>query len=246
MTADPAAARTAFLTGSRGIGRASAVALARSGWHVAVAARDASRLDETVRLCTEAGGGATAVRLDLRDPASIRDAVAFVEREVGAIDLLVNNAGINNARPFLEVTRDDWDAAIETNVASAFFCTQEVVRAMVPRGRGHVINITSVNGIGKGPLPYAMTKWAMEGFTKSLAAELAPVGIRVNSVAPGGTATAMNGLEDQEPPEYDFIPLGRVARPAEIAAVVAFLASDAAGYMTGSTVVVDGGLLLNG
>jgi 3-oxoacyl-[acyl-carrier protein] reductase len=237
--------RLAFVTGaSRGIGRACAIELARQGWQVVASGRDEAMLLETVTQCRNLGANADGVRTDICDVASVTSAITSTEHTLGPIGLLVNSAGIDNSRPlFLEVTEHDWDVALDTNLKGLFFCTQAVVAAMLPRGSGQIINISSIVGFMGGWLPYTITKWGVEGFTKSLARELTPKGIRVNAVAPGVTATQMTGFSDDGPIEHDSFPLGRVASPEDIARVVAFLASDSAAYMSGSTVIVDGGLL---
>ena len=237
----------ALVTGaSRGIGRACAIELAKSYSHVVAAARNCSALMETVRLCSPADGRASMIETDMRDLGSIRLGVRSIEERIGPIDLLVNCAGVDNSRSFTDITENDWDLAFETNLKGLFFCTQEVVRHMLPRGNGLIINVSSILGLRTGQLPYTITKWGLEGFTKSLARELTPRGIRVNAVAPGVTATAMTGFGEEDPLEVEtqYHPMGRVASPKEIAAAVAFLASDQASYVNGATLVVDGGALI--
>ncbi len=186
------------------------------------------------------------IETDMRDLGSIRLGVRSIEERIGPIDLLVNCAGVDNSRSFTDITENDWDLAFETNLKGLFFCTQEVVRHMLPRGNGLIINVSSILGLRTGQLPYTITKWGLEGFTKSLARELTPRGIRVNAVAPGVTATAMTGFGEEDPLEVEtqYHPMGRVASPKEIAAAVAFLASDQASYVNGATLVVDGGALI--
>lgn len=234
-----------MVTGAgRGIGRACALAFAGLGHRVAVAARTEDQLAETVRACAEAGGEATAVVMDLRDLDSVRNAIATVEETIGPIDVLVNAAGINNARALMDVTEDIWDAAFETNLKGLFFCTQEVARGMIPRRSGRIVHLSSMVGVrNMGGVPYGVTKWALEGLTKSLAVELAPHGIRVNAVAPGMTTTAMAGFSDEATVTSTAIPIGRFARPEEMASAVVFLASDASSYIVGETLVVDGGFV---
>jgi NAD(P)-dependent dehydrogenase (short-subunit alcohol dehydrogenase family) len=236
-----AAARVAVITGaSRGIGRAAAVRLAHDGWIIAALGRDAEALAETVRRVTDAGGTAAAYIADVRDSGSLAAIVNAIEADA-PIGALVNSAGTQVSAPFLESTIEQWREVFDANVFGLVAITQNAVGRMLPRGAGVVVNVSSAWGFLGTPLPYTATKWAVEGITKSLAAEFTAHGIRVNGVAPGGTATPMNGFSGDEDVEAPGLPMGRLARPEEIAEAIAFLVSDAAGYVSGSTLVVDGG-----
>ena len=234
--------KVAIVTGaSRGIGRACAVNLAMSGFTVVAIARNRAELGVTVARCTENGGRALSCAIDLTERKSIRSAVDAIESEVGPIEVLVNCAGINNAsEAFLNVSEKQWRDAFEVNVTAMFSCTQEVIKRMLPRRRGSIVNVSSSWGLTAAPLPYGATKWAVEGFTKGLAREFTREGIRVNSVAPGATVTSMNGFEEGAAAPSAELPMGRFAMPQEIAAAVGFLVSEGATYVSGATLVVDG------
>lgn len=234
--------KLALITGaSRGIGRACAIEFARCSVPVALASRNIDSLTRVAEEIQKIGGEAQIFFLDLEDLGSIHHTIRSIERKMGKIDILVNNAGIDNCRPFLQVTEQIWDEAMNINLKGLFFCTQEVARSMVERKKGVIINISSILGSKPGQLPYAVTKWGVEGLTRSLAKMLSSHRIRVNAVAPGVTATAMTGFKEGDSVTDPRYPLGRVARSEEIAKAVIFLASDNASYVTGATLVVDGG-----
>lgn len=240
-------ARIALVTGaSSGIGRATAVRLATDGWFVVVIGRDLQRLTATAEICRSAGSDARILVLDLRDDRAVVAGIDELEREVGPISALVNCAGVTETGPFLTGTPESWRAVFEVNVISLVTITQEVIGRMLDRSSGAIVNVSSIWGLGAAPLPYSATKWAVEGLTKSLAQEFTPRGIRVNSVAPGGTATEINGAAPGETVSDPGLPLGRLARPGEPAAVIAFLVSDDASYVSGGTFVVDGAALVSG
>jgi NAD(P)-dependent dehydrogenase (short-subunit alcohol dehydrogenase family) len=232
----------AIVTGSdSGIGRATAVALARRGlavgitWHT-----DEAGAHETARL---AGGDTAIARLDLTAGEAVGDVIDDLADALGGLDVLVNNAGANHRAPALDDDLAGWRRAIEVNLTGPFVCAQAAARRMVAAGRGgRIVNVTSIHE--HVPLPsaaaYCAAKAGLGMLTKVLALELAPYGITVNSVAPGHVATPMTGsARDRALPQ---IPLGRPGRPDEIADVVALLASG--GYATGASVLVDGGLSL--
>ena len=232
----------AVVTGaSRGIGRAIALRLSAEGRTVVAVGRDAAAL-EAVAAQARAEGHAILPRIvELEDRMAARALIRDVESSLGAVDALVNCAGINISRPFLEITDDEWDRSFAVNLHSVFAITQEALRAMVERRRGAVVTVSSVLGLIAGPLPYSATKWALEGVTRSLARDFAAHGVRVNAVAPGGTATPMNGYSGDEAVADSHLPMGRLAMPGEIAAAAVFLLSDDASYINGATLVVDGG-----
>ena len=244
------AGQVALVTGgSRGIGRAIAGALAAAGATVVVNYRDnAAAADETVGAITAAGGTAEAACFDVGDAAAVRAGVQNVVDGRGRLDILVNNAGFSVDTLLLRLKEEDWERVLRTNLTGVFHCTKAAVRAMV-RGRyGRIVNLTSVVAeMGNaGQAAYAAAKAGVIGFTKSLAREVASRGITVNAVAPGFVATDMTaGLSDEQKMFYtNVIPAGRIATPDEVAAAVTFLASPAAGYITGHVLHVNGGLYM--
>lgn len=237
--------RIAIVTGAgQGIGRAIGTTLASEGTHVVVADRDA----ETGRASADALDG-SFIEVDVTDPVAVRTMVDAVVARHGRIDVLVNNAGIVRNSPAETTTDTDWSETFRVNVDGVFYGCREVGKVMLDAGRGVIVNIASMSGmIVNRPQPqaaYNASKAAVIMLTKSLAAEWAPRGVRVNAVAPGYVATALTlrGMTDDTWREAWLrdIPMGRVAQPEEVAATVAFLASDASSYVTGSVFVVDGG-----
>ena len=245
--------RVALVTGaSSGIGAAAAVALARAGAKVAVGywGNEAGAAAVVARI-TEAGGLAVALRADVRRVSETRRAVADTETQLGPIDILVNNAGslVKRAR-LAELTEEVWDDVQTLNLKSAVFCTQAAAASMIARRQGAIINIVSIaghNGGGPGAGAYAAAKAGLTAFTKSSAKELAPLGVRVNAVSPGVIATPFHDRFSTPEMLRTFvgaIPLGRVGTSEECAEVIAFLASDAASYVVGETIEVNGGQLM--
>ncbi len=238
------AGRIALVTGaSRGIGRAIGLALGRAGAAIAVAYR--SRAEQAAAVCGElerAGARTVAVQADVAEGPDVRRLVASVERDLGPIDILVNNAGIGPVRSIEELTEEDWDRTLDTNLKSAFLLTQAVVGGMRARHWGRIINISStaaqVGGI-IGP-HYAASKAGLLGLTRAYASRLATDGITVNAVAPALIETDMLAANRAVHP--DRIPVGRLGRPEEVAAVVVMLAANA--YVTGQAIQVNGGLYL--
>lgn len=240
--------RIALVTGaSRGIGRATALALAEGGATVVAAARG-QHADETAQAITAAGGTALALPLEVTDPASVTALVDTVLERFGRIDVLVNNAGITRDQLLLRMKRDDWDAVLATNLGGAFQCTQAVIKPMMKQRAGRLIFISSVVGQtgNAGQANYAASKAGLIGFAKSLARELASRQITVNVVAPGLIDTDMTRAISAEAHASwaAQVPLGRLGAPEDVAAAVRFLASDAAGYITGQVLAVNGGMYM--
>jgi 3-oxoacyl-[acyl-carrier protein] reductase len=238
--------RVAIVTGaSRGIGRAIAVTLARAGAAVVAAARGEHAQAVTEQI-TAAGGRAIAVPLDVTDTAAIEAMVAQAASELGRIDILVNNAGITRDQLLLRLKRDDWDAVLATNLTGAFACTQAVLRPMIKQRYGRIVSISSIVGQAGNPgqTNYAASKAGLIGFSKALALEVASRNITVNVVAPGLIDTDMTkAIADAAQKDWsEKIPLGRLGTPDDIAAAVCFLASDAASYITGHVLAVNGGM----
>jgi 3-oxoacyl-[acyl-carrier protein] reductase len=246
----PLAGQVAVVTGgSRGIGRAIAAALAQAGAAVVVNYREnEAAAAETVRAIAAAGGIAEPVCFDVGDVGAVRAGLQGVVDRRGQLDILVNNAGFSVDTLLLRLKEEDWERVLRTNLTGVFHCTKAAVRAMV-RGRyGRIVNLTSVVAeMGNaGQAAYAAAKAGVIGFTKSMARELASRGITVNAVAPGFVETDMTaGLSDEQKMFYtNVIPAGRIATPDEVAAAVTFLASPAAGYITGHVLHVNGGLYM--
>lgn len=235
--------------GSRGIGRAVAEALAAEGATVAVIyAGNTKAAEDTVRAIEEAGGKAFAVQCDVADEAAVTDMVKMVHEKLGTIDVFVNNAGITRDGLLMRMKREDWDAVLSTNLTGVYNCTKAVTKIMMKQRSGSIINMTSVVGEtgNAGQANYAAAKAGVIGFTKSVAKELASRNIRVNAVAPGCIDTDMTAvLSDAVKEEMiKSIPLDRTAAPEEVAQAVVFLASQKAGYITGQTLNVDGGMVM--
>jgi NAD(P)-dependent dehydrogenase (short-subunit alcohol dehydrogenase family) len=243
--------RIAIVTGAdSGIGRATAVALARAGCDVGITYRSDEEGARGTAAEVEGLGRRAQVRhLDLEDARSGATVVDDLADALGGVDVLVNNAGTGNMTPVLELDLDDWRKVLSVDLDGALCCAQAAGRRMVAAGRGgRIVNVTSVHEHVplEGSAAYCAAKGGLGQLTKVMALELAPHGITVNSVAPGEIATAMTGNEDVDPATVDrpFIPAGRPGSAAEVAAVVAFLASPEASYVTGASIVADGGLLL--
>ncbi len=240
--------QVALVTGaSRGIGRDLAIALATAGATVAAAGRSAAELGDVVEQIRTAGGRAIAVPMDVSDVAAVRAAVARLEDEQGRIDILVNNAGLGFNHDALDVTEDDWDQMMAVNARGLFFVTQAVARGMVERGYGRIVSLSSQAGLVgiRRHAVYSASKGAVNMLTKVLALEWAPFGVTVNAVAP--TFVRTPGTADRlDDPAFAAevltrVPVGRVGTTADVAAAVRYLASPAAGLVTGTVLVVDGG-----
>jgi len=243
------AGKTALVTGaSQGIGRACALALAAQGATVALAARNLDKLEAVAAEIGAAGGTAKPYALDVASEESIKACAKAVTAELGAVQILVNNAGITKDGLALRMRLADFDDVLRTNLTGAFLLTQAVISGMMKARWGRIVNITSVVGEtgAAGQVNYAASKAGMIGMTKSLAREFASRGITVNAVAPGFIQTAMTDAltEEQRAGILTQIPLARYGVDGDIAAAVAFLASDAAGYITGHTLDVNGGMYM--
>jgi 3-oxoacyl-[acyl-carrier protein] reductase len=241
--------KVALVTGaSQGIGRACALELAKAGATVALAARNVEKLEAVAAEIAAAGGTAKAYALDVASEESIKATAKAVIAELGAVQILVNNAGITKDGLALRMRLADFDDVLRTNLTGAFLLTQAVISGMMKARWGRIVNITSVVGEtgAAGQVNYAASKAGMIGMTKSLARELASRSITVNAVAPGFIQTAMTDAltEEQKTGILTQIPLARYGLDGDIAAAVAFLASDAAGYITGHTLDVNGGMFM--
>ncbi len=241
--------KVALVTGaSQGIGRTCAIELAKLGATVALAARSTEKLEAVAAEIVAAGGTAEAFAIDVASEDSIKSAAKAVIAEFGKVDILVNNAGITKDTLALRMKLADFDAVLRTNLTGSFLLTQAVISSMMKSRWGRVINITSVVGeVGAaGQANYAASKAGLIGLTKSLAREFASRAITVNAVAPGFIQTAMTDAltEDQKSAILAQIPLARYGEDKDIAAAVAFLASDAASYITGHTLDVNGGMYM--
>jgi 3-oxoacyl-[acyl-carrier protein] reductase len=243
--------RVALVTGaSRGIGEAIARRLASEGATVLAAARSTEALERVVAEIGAAGGRAEAVALDVTDAASIDAAVKRALEAHGQIDVLVNNAGITEDNLVLRMSRESWDRVLTTNLTGAFLLTQAVVKPMVRRRYGRIVNVTSIVGLmgNAGQANYAAAKAGLIGLTRSIARELGSRNVTCNAVAPGFIATAMTDrdrmTEQARENLVGQIPLQRLGRPEDVASAVAYLASEEAGYVTGTVLNVSGGLYM--
>ena len=241
--------KTALVTGaSRGIGRAIAVALAKDGADVAVNyVRDAGGAEETAAAVEAAGRRSLLVQADVTRRQQVEAMVAKVLQHFGRIDILVCNAGVLTRTPFLELTDEQWEKVVSTNLTGPFLVGQAAARQMVKQGGGKIINVTSE--VAERALPnlshYCASKGGLRQLTKAMAIELAPYGISVNAVAPGTTETDINrdrlALPEERKLRLTRVPIGRFNQPENVAAAVVFLASSGSDTMVGATVAVDGG-----
>jgi 3-oxoacyl-[acyl-carrier protein] reductase len=241
--------KVTLITGaSQGIGRATALAFAASGAKVAVAARQATKLEDLVKEIEAAGGQALAVPLDVADPAQVKTAFAAVLGKFGKLDVLVNNAAITKDTLALRMKLEDWDAVLRTNLTGAYLCIQQALGAMLKARYGRIVNITSVVAQtgNAGQANYVSSKAGLIGLTRAIAVEVASRNITVNAVAPGFIETPMTDPLPQELKDKmkSMIPLARFGTDKEIASAVMFLASDEAAYITGQVLDVNGGMYM--
>ncbi len=241
--------KVAIVTGtSRGLGQYFGRALARAGADLVITSRNISSLDKFKEEIESMGRKALPVKLDVRDYDSIQRMVEKAYEEYGKIDILVNNAGCNIRKPALDITWDDWNTVLDTNLRGAFFVAQAVARKMIPRLYGRIINIGSVTSVFgyAGITPYCASRGGVKQMTMSLADEWGRYGITVNCLAPGWFKTEQNKVlyENKKWVEYicDRIPLKRPGQPDDLDGAIVFLASDESKYITGQIILVDGGI----
>lgn len=245
--------KVAIVTGTgAGIGRSIAEIFAREGARVAAASRRAENGQPVVDTINDAGGKAIFIECDISRVEDVRELVADTLDAFGRIDVLVNNAGVNFAKPFEQTEPEDWDRVVNTDLRGTYLCSRFVIPHMLQKKGGSIINIATVHTLAclPGAAPYDAAKWGMVGLTKALAVEFAARNIRVNALSPGLIDTQIwQDLQKAAPDlnqclEYwkSNIPMGRVGRPEEIAYAAVFLASDEASYVTGSNFLVDGGM----
>ena len=242
--------KIAIVTGaSQGIGETIAVELAKSGANVFCLARNKSALDSTINKIISNGDNASAYSCDISDNKQFNDIVTDIFKKYGSIDILVNNAGITNDTLLMRMSDDQWDSVLNINLKGSFTCTRSVIKYMMKKKSGRIINITSIVGLtgNAGQANYAASKAGLIGMTKSIAKEVASRGITANCVAPGWIETAMTEqLSDDVKNKFlSQIPTGKIGYPKDIANTVIFLASKEAEYITGQTITVDGGRIIN-
>ena len=245
--------KVAIVTGARrGMGRTHALALASAGAKVVVSDISMEDCESVVKEIKENGGEALAVKCDVSKKEEVERMVKSAIDKWGRADILINNAGIVQFKPFIELTEEDWSKTIDINLKGYFLCAQAAAKEMIKQKSGVIVNIASVamgqQGVGMpGIVHYCASKGGIAAMTEALAAELAPYNIRVNAVAPGAIETPMMESAKQDPKILEGtlsrIPMHRFGKPEEVSNLVLFLASDGSSYMTGSTVVIDGGWL---
>jgi NAD(P)-dependent dehydrogenase (short-subunit alcohol dehydrogenase family) len=248
MQSKPLTGRIALVTGaSKGLGQAMALALAEAGAQLVLVSRDLAKLQNTAQGVRERGGSAHVFPTDVTDEAQVQHVESRVRESVGRVDILINNAGINNRKPVTDFTLAEWRQVVDTNLTSAFLMCRVFVPHMKGRRYGRILNMTSIMShvALPGRTAYAATKTGLLGFTRALALELAPDKITVNGISPGPIATEMNEPILRNPElNQQFIarlPIGRWGTVEEIGTLAVFLCSDEAGFITGTDIVIDGG-----
>ncbi|MQY62859.1 MAG: 3-oxoacyl-[acyl-carrier-protein] reductase [Calditrichaeota bacterium] len=241
--------KVAVVTGAgRGIGRSISLALADAGASVALIDLSAENLQGVLNEITASGSKASVHLCDITDQEAVASTFNAITEQHGALHILVNNAGITRDNLLMRLSPEDWEAPIRTNLTGAFYCIKAAVRPMMKQRYGRIINIASVVGItgNAGQANYAASKAGLIGLTKSTARELASRGITANAIAPGFITTALTAdlSEDAKKKLTEHIPLGRLGKPEDVAPAVVFLASEEAGYITGQTLPVDGGMVI--
>jgi NAD(P)-dependent dehydrogenase (short-subunit alcohol dehydrogenase family) len=241
--------KKAFVSGaSRGLGRQFANALAKAGADVAITSRTLSSLEGTSNEIESTGSKCVPLEMDVLNLESIRTAANKAEQELGGIDILINNAGCNIRKPALEVSWEDWNTVVDTNLKGAFFLAQAIAKGMTERNYGRIVNIGSVTCVAgyAGLAPYGASRGGIKQVTMSLAHDWGDKGVTVNCLAPGWFKTEQNAklFEDKKWVDYieEKIPLGRIGKPNDLDGTCLFLSSDASAYVTGQTILVDGGI----
>lgn len=241
--------KNAFVSGaSRGLGRQFANALAKAGANIVITSRTLESLETTKQEIEALGRKCIEIEMEVLKEESIVNAVKRAEAELGPISILVNNAGCNIRKPALEVTWKDWETVVDTNLKGAFFLAKEIAKGMTERGYGRIVNIGSVTSVAgyAGLGPYGASRGGIKQLTMSLAHDWGDKGVTVNCLAPGWFKTEQNAklFENSEWVSYieERIPLGRVGRPDDLDGTCIFLSSDASAYVTGQTLLVDGGI----
>lgn len=249
---DTSTQRVAVVTGAaRGIGAASAIRLASDGNAVAVCDLSADDCADTVAAIEQAGGRAMAVAMDVSDRSQVEAGFDAVVAELGRVDILVNNAGLIRDNMLFKMTDTDWDLVMNVHLKGAFLCTQTAQKQMVANSYGRIVNLSSIAGDGnRGQANYSAAKAGIRGFTKTLALELGPFGITANAIAPGFISSAMTqqtaerigvSFDDFQANVAAGTPVRRVGEPEDVANAISFFASEAAGFVTGQVLYVDGG-----
>jgi gluconate 5-dehydrogenase len=241
--------KVALVSGtSRGLGQYFARALARAGADLAITSRKKETLSGFAGEIEALGRQTFSTELDVRDHSSIQRAIAAIEAHFGRIDILVNNAGCNIRKPAIDVSWEDWNTILDTNLRGSFFVAQAVVRGMIQRGYGRIINIGSVTSVAgyAGLAPYGASRGGIRQLTMSLAADWGSSGVTVNCLAPGWFKTKQNQVLYENPGWVEYlcerIPVNRPGRPDDLDGAVVFLASESSRYITGQTLLVDGGI----